>query len=125
MKLIVAVLLAVAPVSSALLVRNATSAAAPSSSDVVMQLVRTPGTPPKTVRVKLHPEWAPIGVAQFQKLVSSHSLDQAAFFRVVPGFIVQFGLPVQASNKRGTLVFATAGPNTRTNQLFINLGNNA
>merc|ERR1719502_2105952 len=104
-----------------------------------MQLVRTPGAQPSAVKVKLHPDWAPIGVAQFQKLVGSHSLDQAAFFRVVPGFIVQFGLPatpqpdipalqddpVKVSNKRGTVVFATAGPNTRTNQLFINLGNNA
>merc|ERR1719326_251068 len=137
MKLAVALLLVLAPISSALVVRN--TAAAAGSSDVVMQLVRTPGSAPSTVRVKLHPEWAPIGVAQFQKLVSTHSLDQAAFFRVVPGFIVQFGLPAQpqaemtplqddpvkVSNKRGTVVFATAGPNTRTNQLFINLGNNA
>merc|ERR1719298_283333 len=94
---------------------------------------------PSAVRVKLHPEWAPLGVQRFVELVNSHALDQAAFFRVVPGFIVQFGLPatpqpdipalqddpVKVSNKRGTVVFATAGPNTRTNQLFINLGDNA
>merc|ERR1719217_176254 len=138
MKFSVALVLALVPVASSLLVRNSTAGAAADTSDVVMQIVRTPGMAPSTVRVQLHPEWAPIGVAQFQKLVTSHSLDQAAFFRVVPGFIVQFGLPAQpqpemaplqddpvkVSNKRGTLVFATAGPNTRTNQLFINLGNN-
>jgi cyclophilin family peptidyl-prolyl cis-trans isomerase len=109
------------------------------STDVVMNVVLKPGAAPSAVRVKLHPEWAPVGVAQFQKLVSSHAIDEAAFFRVVPGFIVQFGLPahpqpemaslqddpVKVSNQRGTVVFATAGPNTRTNQLFINLGNNA
>jgi peptidyl-prolyl cis-trans isomerase A (cyclophilin A) len=74
--------------------------------------------------------------------VKHHFYDNASFFRVVPGFIVQFGLsayppvslawrdmnlqddPVTQSNKRGYLTFATAGPNTRTTQLFINLKDN-
>lgn len=120
--------------------RGSGASALADNNEVVMQIALKPGAPPAPVRVKLHPEWAPIGVAQFQKLVTSHAMDEAAFFRVVPGFIVQFGLPAhpqpempalqddpvlpEVSNQRSTLVFATAGPNTRTNQLFINTGNN-
>ena len=87
--------------------------------------------------------WSPRGADRFYNLVKYHFFDGAAFFRVVPGFVVQFGIsprpdiarvwqpatipddPVTQSNARGTLTFATGGPNTRTTQLFINLGNNA
>jgi peptidyl-prolyl cis-trans isomerase A (cyclophilin A) len=93
--------------------------------------------------VEVHREWAPRGADRFYNLVRSGYFTNAAFFRVVPGFVVQFGLnadpavnkvwdhatipddPVVQSNKRGNLVFATAGPNTRTTQLFINYDNNA
>jgi peptidyl-prolyl cis-trans isomerase A (cyclophilin A) len=86
--------------------------------------------------------WAPLGADRFYNLVKHHYFDNAHFFRVVPSFVAQFGLsaypPVTAawekatikddphsqSNKRGTIVFATAGPNTRTTQLFINLKDN-
>eukprot|EP00933_Yihiella_yeosuensis_P073134 TRINITY_DN81720_c0_g1_i1.p1 TRINITY_DN81720_c0_g1~~TRINITY_DN81720_c0_g1_i1.p1 ORF type:complete len:292 (-),score=64.98 TRINITY_DN81720_c0_g1_i1:223-1008(-) len=88
--------------------------------------------------VRIHPEWAPKGAAQFKRLVEDGWYDNAGVFRVVPGFVAQFGLPakpkprldnikddpVKVSNKPGTLVFATAGPNTRTSQLFINYGDN-
>jgi peptidyl-prolyl cis-trans isomerase A (cyclophilin A) len=92
---------------------------------------------------EVHRDWAPLGADRFYNLVKNGYFTNAAFFRVVPGFIVQFGLnaspavnkvwehanikddPVMGSNTRGTLVFATAGPNTRTTQLFINFGNNA
>ncbi len=92
--------------------------------------------------VEVHRDWAPLGADRFYNLVRSGYFTNAAFFRVVSGFVVQFGLsadpainkvwhdariqddPVVQSNKRGSLVFATAGPNTRTTQLFINYADN-
>jgi len=86
---------------------------------------------------------APNGADRFYNLVKSGYFKDLAFFRVVPGFMCQFGIhgdpkvsaawrpaqipddPVKASNTRGAITFATAGPNTRTTQLFINFGNNA
>jgi len=86
--------------------------------------------------------WSPVGADRFYNLVKHHYFDNARFFRVLPNFVVQFGLHAAPevntawekatikddshtqSNKRGTLVFATAGPNTRTTQLFINLKDN-
>jgi peptidyl-prolyl cis-trans isomerase A (cyclophilin A) len=86
--------------------------------------------------------WAPLGADRFYNLVRGGFFTNATFFRVVPRFVVQFGIsarpevakvwenarivddPVKHSNKRGTIVFATAGPNTRTTQLFINYGDN-
>jgi peptidyl-prolyl cis-trans isomerase A (cyclophilin A) len=93
--------------------------------------------------VEVHRDWAPLGADRFYNLVRYGYFTNAAFFRVVPGFVVQFGLsadpavnkvwktakiaddPVVQSNKRGAIVFATAGPNTRTTQLFINYADNA
>jgi peptidyl-prolyl cis-trans isomerase A (cyclophilin A) len=86
---------------------------------------------------------APNGADRFYNLVRSGYFKDLAFFRVIPGFMVQFGIhgdpkvsaawrearitddPVKSSNARGTITFATAGPNTRTTQLFINFGNNS
>jgi peptidyl-prolyl cis-trans isomerase A (cyclophilin A) len=87
--------------------------------------------------------WAPLGADRFYTLVKHHYFDNAHFFRVLPNFVAQFGIsaypPVTAawekatikddphsqSNKKGTITFATAGPNTRTTQLFINLKDNS
>jgi peptidyl-prolyl cis-trans isomerase A (cyclophilin A) len=87
--------------------------------------------------------WAPLGADRFYNLVKHHFYDGAALFRVVSGFVVQFGLgpdpavnkawedanikddPVKASNKEGFITYAMAGPNTRTTQVFINLGDNS
>ncbi|HUO35888.1 MAG TPA: peptidylprolyl isomerase [Candidatus Acidoferrum sp.] len=87
--------------------------------------------------------WAPLGADRFYNLVRHHFYDEASFFRVIPGFVVQFGLspnpsitriwekaniaddPVTQSNRAGYVTFATAGPNTRTTQVFISLGSNA
>lgn len=92
--------------------------------------------------VQVNRAWAPLGADRFYNLVSHGFFTDAAFFRVVPGFIIQFGLsadpavnrvwrsanikddPVTQSNKPGFITFATAGPNTRTTQLFINFGDN-
>jgi peptidyl-prolyl cis-trans isomerase A (cyclophilin A) len=86
--------------------------------------------------------WAPRGADRFYNLVRAHFYDGVQFFRVVKGFVVQFGIngspkvsaawqsasikddPVKTSNIRGTITFADAGPNTRTTQVFINLTNN-
>lgn len=93
--------------------------------------------------IEVHRDWAPLGADRFYNLVKYGYFTNAAFFRVVPGFVVQFGLsanpaytkawkaapiaddPVTQTNKRGSVVFATAGPNTRTTQLFINYADNA
>jgi peptidyl-prolyl cis-trans isomerase A (cyclophilin A) len=86
--------------------------------------------------------WAPLGADRFYTLVKHHFYDNASFFRVLPNFVVQFGIsayasvsaawkyasikddPVTQSNLRGYIVFGTAGPNTRTTQVFINLLDN-
>jgi cyclophilin family peptidyl-prolyl cis-trans isomerase len=86
--------------------------------------------------------WAPRGADRFYNLVHAGFYNGASFFRVLPGFVVQFGISpnpaisqvwqtakieddrVGESNRLGTVTFAMAGPNTRTTQVFINLKNN-
>jgi peptidyl-prolyl cis-trans isomerase A (cyclophilin A) len=93
--------------------------------------------------VEVHRAWAPLGADRFYNLVKNGFYTDAAFFRVLPGFVAQVGIAarpevsrvwaqaripddqVKESNLRGSVTFATAGPNSRTTQIFINLGDNA
>jgi peptidyl-prolyl cis-trans isomerase A (cyclophilin A) len=92
--------------------------------------------------IEINRAWAPKGADRFYTLVRSGFYDGARFFRVLPGFVVQFGIPadpqvarswrtarleddpVTQANTKGTITFATSGPNSRTTQVFINLGDN-
>jgi len=87
--------------------------------------------------------WSPNGADRFYNLVKNGFYDNVRFFRVISGFMVQFGIsgdpklsapwreaqikddPVKQSNKRGYITYAMAGPNTRTSQVFINFADNA
>eukprot|EP00928_Gymnodinium_smaydae_P065852 TRINITY_DN48944_c0_g1_i1.p1 TRINITY_DN48944_c0_g1~~TRINITY_DN48944_c0_g1_i1.p1 ORF type:complete len:261 (+),score=37.22 TRINITY_DN48944_c0_g1_i1:53-835(+) len=93
--------------------------------------------------MEVHPEWAPLGAARFHEILQAKDvLNGARFFRVVPNFVAQFGIPgdpkvaalwrtktikddpVTQSNLRGFVTFATSGANSRTTQLFINFKDN-
>jgi len=95
--------------------------------------------------VEVHRDWAPKGADRFYNLVKNGFYDDCRLFRVLPGFMVQFGIngdpdvqshwrgasanlmddPVKQSNKKGYITFATGGKNTRTTQVFINFKDNA
>lgn len=93
--------------------------------------------------VEAHRAWAPNGADRFYDLVKQKFFDDTRFFRVVKGFMVQFGIsgdpktaeswrakmipddPVKEGNVRGNISFAMAGPGTRTTQVFINFADNS
>jgi peptidyl-prolyl cis-trans isomerase A (cyclophilin A) len=93
--------------------------------------------------IEVHRDWAPNGADRFYNLVKNGFYDDTRFFRVVSGFMVQFGIngdpsiagqwrgatikddPVKQSNKRGYITFATSGPDSRTSQVFINFADNS
>jgi peptidyl-prolyl cis-trans isomerase A (cyclophilin A) len=92
--------------------------------------------------IDVHRAWAPKGADRFYNLVKNGFFDDTRFFRVVPNFMVQFGLngdpaiqsnwananitddPVKQSNKKGYVTFATRGKDTRTTQVFVNFKDN-
>ena len=92
--------------------------------------------------IEVHRDWAPVGADRFHELVSKEFFNECGFFRVVPDFMVQFGIngdpkiqkdwrdakikddKVTKSNKKGYITFATSGPNSRTSQVFINFADN-
>ncbi len=126
--------------------------AAPPAPAPVPAPAAAPAEKPKTFKVRfttskgpvlieVHPDWAPLGAEQFRKLVEAKYFDGVRFFRIVPNFVVQFGLAaspavtrkwdvaikddaVAQTNRTGALSFATMGPETRTTQIFINLKSN-
>jgi peptidyl-prolyl cis-trans isomerase A (cyclophilin A) len=93
--------------------------------------------------VEVHRDWAPLGADRFYNLVRNGFYNNVRFFRVLAGFMAQFGMngtpavqkvwqsgqqlkddPVKQSNKRGYITFANAGPNSRSTQVFINMVDN-
>jgi cyclophilin family peptidyl-prolyl cis-trans isomerase len=111
---------------------------APDEYKVVLQTTKG------DVNILVHRNWSPLGADHFYQLVNMGFYNGDRFFRIVPDFVVQFGMngdpalnkqwseanitddPVKVSNKQGTVVFAkTSEPNTRSTQIFINLGDNS
>jgi peptidyl-prolyl cis-trans isomerase A (cyclophilin A) len=109
---------------------------APAEYKVEMQTSKGP------IVILVHRDWSPLGADHFYELTRLHFYDGDRFFRCIPGFVVQWGIngdpdknktwreiairddPPKVSNKTGTVVFAMAGPNSRTTQVFVNLGDN-
>jgi peptidyl-prolyl cis-trans isomerase A (cyclophilin A) len=93
--------------------------------------------------VEVQRDWAPNGADRFYNLVKNGFYDGVRFFRVLDGFMAQFGIngdpkvsaawrpariqddPVKQRNTRGHITYAMGGPNTRTTQVFINYGDNS
>jgi len=92
--------------------------------------------------ISVQPHWAPVGARRFRRLLEEHFFDQCRFFRVVKGFMAQFGISgdpdvntkyrgktiaddiVKFTNQRGRVSFAMSGIDSRTTQIFISLGDN-
>ena len=95
-----------------------------------------------TIVVEVRRDWSPLGADRFYNLARTGFFDDSRFFRVLPGYIAQFGIPgdpavtavwkdrtfpddtVRQSNTRGTIAFAMTGPRTRTTQLYISRKDN-
>ncbi len=112
----------------------------PAPAQYKVKLTTTKGD----VLILVHRDWSPLGADHFYQLVKTGFYDGNRFFRVLPGFIVQWGMngdptlnkqwsdatikddPPKVSNKVGTVVFAKpSAPDSRSTQLFVNLGDNS
>lgn len=131
-----------------------TASAAPSGAAALLDPAQATSRAPAVFRarfqttkgpfvIEVHREWAPRGADRFYNLVRAGYFDDVAFFRVIPDFMVQFGIngdprvnaawqgaripddPVRQSNTRGMVTFATSGPDSRTTQVFINFKSNS
>ncbi|MCZ6805477.1 MAG: peptidylprolyl isomerase [Deltaproteobacteria bacterium] len=118
-------------------VTDTKSAQAPDQYTVELDTTKGP------ILIEVHHDWSPHGAERFYELVQNGYYSDVAFFRVIDGFMAQAGIngdpalnakwrenripddPVKESNTRGTLSFATSGPNSRTTQFFINLVGNS
>jgi peptidyl-prolyl cis-trans isomerase A (cyclophilin A) len=127
-----------APAANRLLTPASLTAKAPETYKVKFDTSKGP------VVIEVHREWAPNGADRFYNLVRGGFYNNVRFFRVLTGFMAQFGMngnpavqkvwgspaqqlkddPVKQSNKRGYITFANAGPNSRSTQVFINLVDN-
>lgn len=112
---------------------------APAPNRYAVELDTTKGP----IVIDVYREWAPHGADRFYELVRSGYYTDVAFFRVIAGFMAQVGIsgdpalnaewrektipddPVKSSNTRGTVTFATSGPDSRTTQFFINFTDNS
>ncbi len=127
-----------AKINPALLNPAALNAKAPDVFDVKFT------TSAGDIVIEVHRAWAPIGADRFYNMAKNNFFDDASFFRVVPGFMAQFGIPasprvsaawmkadikddpVKQSNGPGFVSFANTGtPNSRGTQVFISTGNNS
>lgn len=129
--------MAAVPVNPALLDPSKLTEKAPEKYAV--KLATTAGD----IIIDVNRSWAPKGADRWYNLVKNGYYTDIAFFRVISGFMAQVGIsgapqlnkvwrmaridddPGKQSNTRGMVTFATAGPNTRTSQFFINFGDNA
>jgi len=110
------------------------------TTKVLFKIVLDPKKPDalSEIEVEVHPEWAPLGAERFLKLIAEKYYDEARIYRVIPNFIAQWGIPAnpaeyqkwgenkikddicKMSNTKGTMSFATSGPDARGSQVFIN-----
>jgi cyclophilin family peptidyl-prolyl cis-trans isomerase len=108
---------------------------------VRLEVVLDPSRPdPQVIELEVHPDWAPLGAQRFLQLVDCNYYTECRIYRVIPGFICQWGIPASPTeykkwgdnkikddprkagigNTRGMLSFAMSGPDSRGSQLFIN-----